>query len=255
LDPADKLTIDTPEQIPLELPLAGIGSRALALAIDSLLQLAVVILLLLFAVALAAAFDMAAVGDLGMAVAFALVPFLMQWGYFVFFEIRWNGQTPGKRLVKIRVIKESGRPVTAMEAAGRNLMRAIDMLPGVYAAGLVCMMLNKGGKRLGDYVAGTVVVYDKPVDHAHVIWSPGEGAAPAADDATRGGRISPDELALVETYLNRRASLDVAVRRETAARIAEVVGRRNGSAPADGQTADAFLESLARKARDSAGYR
>ena len=88
----------------------------------------------------------------------------MYWGYFAFFEAVWRGQTPGKRYVGIRVIKESGRPIDAFEAIGRNLMRGIDGLPGFYGVGLVCMMLNQQHRRLGDFVAGTVVVHENRAD-------------------------------------------------------------------------------------------
>ena len=80
--------------------------------------------------------------------------FCVYWGYFAFFEIIWKGQTPGKRYAGIRVIKETGRPIDSFEAIGRNLMRAVDGLPGIYGVGLLCMMLNKQNRRLGDFVAG-----------------------------------------------------------------------------------------------------
>jgi len=82
-------------------------------------------------------------------------------GYFAIFEIFWKGQTPGKRLAKIRVIKESGRPINAYEAIARNSCVRSDVLPTMYGAGIVCMMLNSQNRRIGDFVAGTVVVHDQ----------------------------------------------------------------------------------------------
>jgi uncharacterized RDD family membrane protein YckC len=170
----DHLQIDTPEQIALELPLAGIGSRFLGLAIDTLLQI-VLYVIGTFVLILAGAF-LASEGigryfrwipvSWGPAIAILFV-FCVYWGYFAFFEIIWKGQTPGKRLAKIRVIKESGRPINAYEAIARNLLRAIDALPGMYGVGIVCMMLNSQNRRIGDYVAGTVVVHETRLEHSH----------------------------------------------------------------------------------------
>jgi len=109
----DKLTIETPEQIPLEFPLAGIGSRFLAIALDMLIQ-TLAFLLLIFAgellVPTVARFTPRA--WTWAAAIFFLLLFLLYSGYYALFEIFWNGQTPGKRLVRIRVIGDSGRPIT-----------------------------------------------------------------------------------------------------------------------------------------------
>ncbi len=132
---ADHLQIDTPEQISLELPLAGIGSRFLGLAIDTLLQF----VLYIAAVLLLTILGVSGVGHYLSWIPASFVPaltilfiFCIYWGYFAFFEIVWKGQTPGKRLAKIRVIHQSGRPINVYEAIGRNLLRVIDGLPGIY---------------------------------------------------------------------------------------------------------------------------
>jgi uncharacterized RDD family membrane protein YckC len=250
LHSTDKLLIDTPEQIALELPLAGIGSRSLALAVDSLLQLGAFILIFLL-LALSKFTGAGFVSGMG-AIVVALVPFLIQWGYFTFFEIFWNGQTPGKRTAQIRVIKESGRPITVVEAIARNLVRTIDMLPGIYAVGLICMLLNKRNKRLGDYVAGTVVVHEKTIEKVSTIWNAPNAPATADHQAIR---ISSEELVLIETYLNRRSAFDSVVRKKTAAQIVSLIQKRTGIEPAEGQSADTFLETVARKARETARYR
>jgi uncharacterized RDD family membrane protein YckC len=257
LNPYDKLTIETPEQIALDLPLAGIGSRALAFAFDILLQIGAFFIIVsvgFFLVIFSRSLATSAIG--GVFINFVplimvLAIFLVHWGYFIFFEIRWNGQTPGKRKIQIRVINESGRPITVMEAVARNLLRPIDSI-GSYAVGLICMIMNKQHKRLGDYVAGTLVVYDKPQSRAHTIWNTGKTSAKEISGPVR---ISPEELALIEAWLNRRSALNAGVRRETAARIASAIRKRTGIEPEDGQSVEIFLESLARKARNTAGYR
>ena len=98
----------------------------------------------------------------------------MQWGYFTLFEAFGNGRTPGKRVAKIRVIHQSGRGINFVESLARNLVRIIDYLPGFYAVGVVAMFMSRRHQRLGDMVAGTLVVRDREVDSPH--WSEVEHA-------------------------------------------------------------------------------
>jgi uncharacterized RDD family membrane protein YckC len=249
LHSTDNVIIDTPEQIALELPLAGIGSRCLALAIDTLLQFIFAILVILAIDLLPSADSFAqSIGETLQ----VIILFLLYWGYFTFFEIIWNGQTPGKRWVRIRIIKDSGRPITPVEAIGRNLVRAADMFPGIYAVGLICMLFNKHHKRLGDIVAGTIAVHDKAIERVSTIWNP--GSIPMTPDF-QTTKISPGELVLIETYLNRRLEIDPQIRKKTAAQIVSMIQRKLGIERFEGQSEDAFLEAVARKVRDTARYR
>jgi uncharacterized RDD family membrane protein YckC len=256
VDSVDQLRIDTPEQIALELPLAGIGSRFLALGIDTLLQSILYVLggigfVLLPAGASWLRFSM----SVGAALA-VLFFFCVYWGYFAFFEVVWRGQTPGKRFVGIRVIKESGRPIDAVEAIGRNLMRGIDGLPGFYGVGLVCMMLNQEHRRLGDFVAGTVVVHENRADEVQPAWSAASKDHPAgAETAPQMTQVAAEELILIETYLHRRLDLDPAVRMQTAHQIAARIKAKTGLEKPDGISVDDFLESSARQIRDGAPFR
>jgi uncharacterized RDD family membrane protein YckC len=247
----DKLMIDTPEQIALELPIAGIGSRSLAFAIDSLLQLTFIFLLLIALVLILPSLDafLVSVG----AILWVFIIFFFYWGYYTLFEIIWNGQSPGKRIVRIRIIKESGRPITAVEVIGRNLVRAIDMQPFfLYGVGLICMLLNKKNKRLGDFVAGTIAVHDQAIEKASTIWNSSQAATEANPQIAK---ISPEELVLIETYLNRRTELTPKVRKQTAAQIAFLIQNKLGIERAPGQSDDAFLDGIARQVRSNAGYR
>jgi uncharacterized RDD family membrane protein YckC len=180
-----------------------------------------------------------------------LILYCLYWGYFAFFEIIWNGQTPGKRLVGIRVIKESGRPITVLEAIGRNIFRAIDMLPSLYVVGIVSMLLNSRNKRLGDFVAGTVLVHDKKVETVNVNWKAGDSASMCLQT----DKITPEELFLIESYLNRRREFDPPVRKKTARDIVSTLKAKAAVEPAEGQSDDDFLEALARKVRDTARFR
>ena len=157
----DQLSIETPEQVALEFPLAGVGSRFLALAIDMLLQMAIALLRLRRGRrAPGRCWADAAAGPWFVAV-LVIVAFLLFYGYFAGFEAFWHGQTPGKRLIGLRVLSVTGRPARIDEAILRNLLRVIDQLPGVYAIGIVTMLVSSRNQRLGDLAAGTVVVHEK----------------------------------------------------------------------------------------------
>jgi uncharacterized RDD family membrane protein YckC len=249
----DELKIDTPEQIALELPLAGIGSRFLALGIDTLLQsilYTVGAFVFAFAIPLASGLFTAKSWSWGPALG-VLFLFCIYWGYFAFFEIIWKGQTPGKRYAGIRVIKETGGPIDAFEAIGRNLLRAVDGLPGIYGVGLVCMMLNKQNRRLGDLVAGTVVVHEKLTDEVRPGWNATESTASANPQISH---VSAEELVLIETYLHRRWDLDPMVRFSTANQIAERIKAKTGLQLQPGETIDDFLETVARQIRDGTRF-
>jgi uncharacterized RDD family membrane protein YckC len=250
----EQLRIDTPEQIALELPLAGIGSRFLAMAIDTLIQAALYLitaLIFIFTMPVGSSVLMFLPRLVGPAVA-VFIGFAVYWGYFAIFEILWKGQTPGKRFAGIRVIKESGRPINAFEAVGRNLMRAVDGLPGIYGVGLVCMMCNRQSRRLGDYVAGTVVVHERPTEEIRPSWNT---AAEASTVSSSLGQVTADELLLIETYLHRRWELDPQVRLPTAIQIAERIKAKTGLQSLPQQHVDDFLEEAARKIRDSGPFR
>lgn len=254
----DRLDIDTPEQIALELPLAGIGSRFLALAIDSLLQMVCVLGLIIIGVFVSATYgELAGTADrffsqtIG-AIALILVPFCLYWGYFAFFEIWWQGRTPGKKVAGIRVIHQSGRPMTAIECIGRNLMRGVDILPGFYAVGLITMMCNAQNRRLGDYIAGTIVVHEKALETVAPSWGENTAAEPLQPELRK---LSPDDLVLIETYLNRRYEIDQVVRTTTAQRIVAFIAEKAGVQKPAEQRDDDFLEGIARQLRDSAAFR
>lgn len=253
MDSFDQLKIDTPEQIALELPLAGIGSRFLAMAIDTLIQTALYLItavIFIITLPVGSSVLMFLPRLIGPAMA-VFILFAIYWGYFAIFEILWKGQTPGKRYAGIRVIKESGRPINAFEAIGRNLMRAVDGLPGIYGVGLVCMMCNRQSRRLGDFVAGTVVVHEKPTEEVRPSWN----TATEASAATPGlGQVTADELVLIETYLHRRWELDRLVRLNTAIQIADRIKAKTGLQSKPQQHVDDFLEEAARKIRDSGRF-
>ena len=247
----ERLTIDTPEQVTLELPLAGIGSRFLAVAVDTVLQAALYAAGVLMIVVGPRIRAGALLQPMGAALAILFV-FCVYWGYFAFFEIIWSGRTPGKRLAGIRVIKESGRPINAYEAIGRNVLRAIDFLPVMYGLGVIVMMLNRHSRRIGDFVAGTVVVYDTATHELAPDWRAPSGSAVQNAPMTR---VTVEEFSLIETYLQRRFDLDPLVRDAMAEQIAVRITNKTGVAPEPDQSVDEFLEGVARRVRDVARFR
>jgi uncharacterized RDD family membrane protein YckC len=237
----DQLSIETPEQVALEFPLAGVGSRFLALAIDMLLQLASGLLVLGAVAAVWSILRPRAGGPWFLAV-IVIAGFLLFYGYFAGFEAFWHGQTPGKRLVGLRVLSVTGRPARIDEAILRNLLRVIDQLPGVYAIGIVTMLVSSRNQRLGDLAAGTVVVHEKALS------VPVLTVASPSGLAWSGGGLTEAELLLVETFLQRRSEIDPVIRETHAHAIAERLRARLGaSAPA--LEAEPLIEALHARAR------
>jgi uncharacterized RDD family membrane protein YckC len=240
----EKLIIDTPEQIALEYPLASAGSRFLALGIDTLLQLAAFTLLGLIAVATMYFGAVLFKGIATWLLALLLVAaFVLYYGYFAIFESLWSGQTPGKRAIGIRVIVASGRPLGPFDAILRNFLRIVDQMPGMYAVGLLSIFLTARNQRLGDLAAGTVVVHDRPVER------------PEMPDAARGtvrygaDRLTAEEVALVEAFLQRRHALEPEVRLTTARRIVERVARRLSLSLGSSEDEERVLEEVVREYR------
>ncbi|MDQ6695527.1 MAG: RDD family protein [Chloroflexota bacterium] len=155
----EQLTISTPEQVAFHYEVAGIGSRFVAALLDHVI-LGVVLTLIFCAmssIGTVVAMSSEQTGYIVLAL-LVLVVFVIFWGYFVVFELAWNGQTPGKRAGGLRVIRRSGQPVGAGEVMIRNLLRLVDILPGFYGVGLVTMFIDKEARRLGDFAANTIVV-------------------------------------------------------------------------------------------------
>ena len=148
----------------LVFPVAGIGSRFVALLLDHLIQAGVVVVAGLVLAVVAAALHARTLESLAskwLIAGVVFAAFLLFWGYFALFEAFWHGQTPGKRVMKLRVIKDAGRQITLFESLARNLLRAADYLPGMYLAGVITMLCNRRNKRLGDLAAGTIVVHER----------------------------------------------------------------------------------------------
>jgi len=214
-DSSDLLKIDTPENVTFDYDIAGIGSRFLAALMDTALILLLQVILfgsvLLFASLTSEDATDTVIGWL-FAIA-GIISFIFFWGYYIFFEILWNGQTPGKRRVGLRVIRVDGTPVTPSEVIIRNLVRIIDFLPTAYGVGVVTMFINSSSRRIGDLAAGTLVVHDRAVKNLNDL-SPVRSSSLRMLDAQAYlpenfpvGRVSEYELHVIEEFLSRRTTL------------------------------------------------
>ncbi len=228
--------VETPEHVELRLELAGVGSRMAAAALDTIVVY--LSLLLLIIVASKVVTDGWLGGTAGgwFAALTILVLFGLIWGYFAAFEALNGGRTPGKQALGIRVVMDTGRPVTGGAAVVRNLVRLLDcyfpLLPVLPA--LLLMFLNKSNKRLGDMAAGTIVVRDRPTDWGLGAVTP----APELEEPVETGppELSEDEFRLLDRFLGRLSDLDAAVQvriaTELARRFEDRIPRRSGDAQA-----------------------
>jgi uncharacterized RDD family membrane protein YckC len=267
------LTIETPEHVELQFALATIGNRFLACAIDHTFQVVALALTMVAAYNLSegvralsrAEYGIIREGSLwvmGMAI-FAI--FLIINGYFTLFETVWSGQTPGKRWLKLRVIQEDGRPITFFAALIRNLMRWVDIMPmPFYSIGIVSVFSSARAKRLGDYVANTVVIKERAAEapsfdevfESEVIDTALRRIAPAVNFRGDVRVITPAEILSVETFLRRRYDIPERPRQWLAWRIAlPLLEKIRPYYDPDSFTYEGFLEELLARYRVQTRYR
>lgn len=228
IETEETLIIETPERVPLAFALASIGNRFLAVAIDHFIQYFAIFVVAWALLSLAdsgnpftennaaEAFQNMSKWTLALTI---IVVFALFAGYFIFFEWLWNGQTPGKKLLKLRVIREDGRPITLWEAIARNLLRIFDAVPGfvipIYSIGLVSIFGSSRDQRIGDMFAGTVVIRER-TDEAptfnETFSNPINDAAfrrvqQRTDFQANVNVLNESEIEVVESFLRRRWDL------------------------------------------------
>lgn len=212
--PEEILDIQTPENVAFGYQVAGIGSRFLATLLDTLLIILLQIMVMLVFILVLNGFDL--LGETIAAWVYAvlgIVGFIFFWGYYIFFEMLWNGQTPGKRWVGLRVIRNDGTPITLSESFIRNLTRLVDFLPAMYGIGIISMFLDKQSRRLGDLAAGTLVVHDRApisiqsLSVKRTVSFSRQGFGPVSLEGFPLERLTNDDLALIEDFLLRREQL------------------------------------------------
>jgi uncharacterized RDD family membrane protein YckC len=264
----DQLNIETPEQVDLRFNVAGIGSRFVALLLDMLAIFAVYLIEFFGVLALASsapriggAANLDTAGKWFIAV-LIFFQFLLYWGYFALFEAFWHGQTLGKRVMKLRVIKDSGRQITFFEALARNLLRIIDYLPVLYLVGVITMLCNKRNKRLGDFAAGTLVIHER-MDEQPLLYqtsttilpptvlstpTPWQQGVPALFPADAIARLSTQDLLIIDTFFARMLDLPMETRAAMAYRISGQMAAKMGQPLPEGNP-ERVLESIAYQMR------
>lgn len=207
----DVYTIHTPENVTFEFELAGVGSRALAWVLDVLIMgvmMGIAGCLLSLAVPV--------LGGFAMALLFIAI-FLVQWWYSALFEWWLGGQTLGKKIVGLRTLQERGVRITFLQAVVRNLVRVVDLLPGLYMVGGLSALLDRHGRRLGDLAAGTIVVRERRAPMPSAVVPPSERYNTFVNDSSvahAARRITPPERDAMVSLGLRREELPLPVRHE-----------------------------------------
>jgi len=267
MDPSsDQLSIETPELVAIDMPLAGIGSRFIAVLIDTLLWFACLLVLGLVFWAIQPAVEaFSALSSQWQVAIWTFALFLLNWGYFTLFEAFWNGRTPGKRIARIRVIQRSGRPIGFLESLARNLVRYVDQIPFFYAVGVIVMFITRQHQRLGDLAAGTLVVRDREPEStpwndsptrtftAQIFPRPAASAEPhtlVSLPAEGVSRLSAADLGVLESFFARRLDMSLATRQALAERISAALCAKSGLEVPPGVSTETFLEATARDLRD-----
>jgi uncharacterized RDD family membrane protein YckC len=273
----DQLSIDTPEHVSLRLPVAGVGSRFLAIMVDTLIQIVAYLLFLLaFALMLSGVHTASTAPASPSVMAWTtailiFLHFLAYWGYFTLFEGFWHGQTPGKRLFKLRVIKDTGRQIGFVESMARNLLRIVDALPGMYLVGILAVLFHPQRKRLGDMVAASLVVHAEELADPSSLTDASRTFtaglfAPSAPDPTQAeqstsfpasaiARLGSGDQVLLDTFFARIPELDVDTKEAIEQRILSTLCAKMGVAPPDGPSRRALLDFIACELRNQAGLR
>lgn len=217
--------VHTPERVALRYRLAGPGRRAAAYAVDGMVRGA--ILAIVGVAALSLSVTLPGGGGLG-AGALLVAVFFLEWGYGAVLEWVMAGRTPGKLLLSLRVVRDDGSPGRFGDFALRNLLRAADFLPGFFAVGLVSMWLDPRFRRLGDLVAGTVVVVeDRERMLGRVAIDP-----PVSEEERQALPVRVDltleELRVIEQFLRRLGRLSPERAEELAGLYAPALAARTG---------------------------
>ncbi|MPZ88975.1 MAG: hypothetical protein GEU81_13065 [Nitriliruptorales bacterium] len=232
--------IVTPEAVQLEFEGASLGSRAPALLIDLLIQSAV-----FFAILLAGAGLSGQIGQVPEWVGVTLIgllTFATVWGYPIAFETLWRGRTPGKAAMGLRVVTKEGAPVRFRHAAVRAVLTLVDLYAGFGAIGVVSILVTKRHQRLGDLVAGTLVLRERtaerpPTPVQFTVPAGVEGYAATVDP----GGMTSEDYATVRSFLLRADSLGAAARTRLGTLLAQRLAAKLSHVPPEGVSPELFL--------------
>lgn len=247
----ETMTIRTPEHVGFQYTLAGLGTRAMALLLDTAIRglfiLSIFVVLILISQWLPA-LSPADLADLSKnwIIAMGILAYgVVDLGYFLIFEALWSGQTPGKRFQKLRVIRIDGQPIGWLESAIRNILRAVDIFSGFYPIGLIVMFLSSRSQRIGDYAAGTVVIIERrrkvPMDRNR-LRTTFKFLLP--DIELHLSTLEPEQYQLLRSFLQRREEMDKANRHQLGRDLAHRLMERWGLPLKKDVSCESFLEEV-----------
>jgi uncharacterized RDD family membrane protein YckC len=226
----NRVTLQTPESVELEFTLAGIGNRAYALLIDYTVSSLIITVFLIgwtyFSIQIYSIIEgwLGTDNQLGqwLIAIPILTSFFIYVGYFVFFEALWQGQTPGKRYVKIRVIRDDGRPISLQQSTLRALLRPVD---DTFFIGVFLIVLSKREKRLGDYIAGTLVIQEERsfVAATFPLSEQAQDLANQLQVEADLSRMLPEDFAVIREYLQRRQVMTPKAQSEVSKQLADQI--------------------------------
>jgi uncharacterized RDD family membrane protein YckC len=226
----ERFQVNTPENISFSFDVAGIGSRFMAALVDILIYGVLSIAAGAITLQVISRLDDENLISLITAI-YTGVEFLMYWGYYILFEIIWGGQSPGKRLLKLRVVRLDGTPAGAGQIVMRNIGRLVDIFPGFYAVGIITMFLNDQSRRLGDLAAGTLVVRESQPVTLTQLTTPASVVTLSEKAKTEAAtlplnRLSREQFQVVQEFIQRRASMNESQRTRLAMQIGLAVARQ-----------------------------
>ncbi len=219
-------SLETPENIEVDFELAGPGARFCAICIDWLMIALMVLILLLGAIVVEASSSRditRRLAELGEAQSYVQALFILMFGliiigYYIFWEAVMRGQTPGKKAMKLRALRDDATPMTFSNILIRNLLRFIDSLPVCYMVGGTISMFHPAHKRLGDLAAGTIVVKEGERDYR----ARQDGKAPVSRDTRQAVNmeLTAQERQVLNSFMARRSELIPEARRKLAEKLA-----------------------------------
>lgn len=254
----DFIRIETPEKIRFKYRIAQTGTRAGAVLLDLLIQAGFLLIwfLLILLVQGASYFsDLSESMDSNLITTFSLlILFFLQWGYFSFFEIVMNGQTPGKKALKIFVIRSNGKKLDNTSVLLRNLLRVVDAFPLVYIVGGLVSLVDKQSRRLGDLLGETLVVMDEKKIHPEPDFSFPEKSIlvdPLLQEEiyrrlARGqGYLNENQLFIIRQFMQKKEKMQEAQRKASADKLREMVEESTGIEAGESQS-ESYLYSIYR---------
>ena len=215
---ADRYTLETPENIEVRFDIAGLGTRFCAIVIDHVPIVTLSIALTVLAYFVFPSWFQGPSGAMRLATLFSSILVTLMFGYFLVFEWLMRGQTPGKKIIKIRVIREDGTPVTIYEVFVRNVVRLVDFLPGLYTVGVLFMFPSRLSKRLGDIAAGTIVIKEEQLNYS--AWTDNSRTVLMQPLERINAELTPAERRLIGGFLQRRYEFVPFAREALAQRLA-----------------------------------